>query len=95
MREALIDVTLDVQVDDDLAALADPTFHRQAMERMRDKADAAARMAGGHLRTDRMPEIMVPKVVSPTSPLMKHQQYVLFASRWHVEVPDGFHGDGR
>jgi hypothetical protein len=95
MREALIDVTLEVEVTNDLDAISDPQFHRQAMERMRDKAEVAAREAGGRLRTDRMPELMVPQKVSPTSPLLQHQDYVLFASRWHVEVPEHFHGDGR
>lgn len=94
MREALIDVTYEIEVADDLVALADPAFHRAAMEHMRDKAARQAEAVGGYLRTDRAPEISVPKVASPSSPLLPGQ-FVLYASRWHVEVPDTFHGDGR
>lgn len=94
MREALIDVTYEIEVTDDLKELADPSFHRAAMEHMRHKAFAAAAEAGGYLRTDRPPQISIPRVASPASPLLSGQ-YVLYASRWHVEVPETFHGDGR
>lgn len=94
MREALLDVTYEIQVTDDLKELANPAFHRAAMEHMRHKADAAATAAGGYLRTDRAPQISIPRVASPASPLLGGQ-YVLYASRWHAEVPDTFHGDGR
>lgn len=95
MREALIDVTFEIEVTDDLAALADPRFHREAIEHMRHKAEVLAREAGGHLRPDRAPEITVPQPVSPASPLLQHQQFVLYASRWLAMVPETFHGDGK
>lgn len=96
MRTALIDVTYEIEVgDDELQHLSDPNFHRAAMERMRDKASVIAREAGGYVRTDRAPEISIPRVAESTSPVLGHKSFVLYASRWHVEVPESFHGDGR
>jgi hypothetical protein len=94
VRESKIDVTYEIEVTDDLSALADPAFHRAAIEHMRTKAEALAAQAGGFVRTDRTPEISFPRVASPASPLMSGQ-FVLYASRWYVDVPETFHEDGK
>ena len=92
MREAQLDVTLEIQVMDDVAVMGDTDFWRGAMEKMREEADRlAATVPGARLRTDRPPEII--------SRLGSHNlllgEWVLVASRWWVDVPESFHGDGR
>lgn len=91
MREAQLDVTLEILVADDTAVMGDQEFWRQAMEKMRVKADELCAAAGARLRTDRPPEI-ISKIASHR---LTQGDWVLVASRWWADVPDTFHGDGR
>lgn len=91
MRPAQIDIQMEVQVTYDLDSAADPRFWAEATEAMLHKADEVASSVGGRVRTDRPPEIL--------SKIGTHNlvggEWVLVASRWWVDVPDDFHGDGR
>lgn len=92
MREAQLDVTLEIQVVDDLAAVGDEHFWRQALEKLRVEADRlVATVPGARLRTDRPPEILSKTAAHN----LLQGEWVLVGSRWWAEVPDDFHGDGK
>ena len=93
MRSAVVDVTFEIPVRDDLASIADPAFYRAAFEALRDKAAAAFASAGGELSPTIEPELANPQMGSPISPLLQHEQYILFAGRFRGVIPDGFTGD--
>lgn len=83
-KEAQIDVEMEVPVNDYL--VGDEAFARGLIEKMREKADAEARLAGGTLRTDRLPELNTMRATSP----IFGGDLLLVASRWWVEVPESF-----
>lgn len=81
MRDAFVDVTLEVPVSE-LARLDDPT--RVLYERMRESADKLCAENGARLRTDRAPEVHVREGRHPLLGL----DMTLVASRWAVVAPD-------
>jgi hypothetical protein len=58
----------------------------ELVEKCRVKAEAEVRLVGGRLRTDRMPEFYIRR----GSDLVEGGDYLLVASRWHVDVPNSF-----
>ena len=92
MRTALLDVHLEVRVPDQVDETGgDPEFWRQAIERMREKADEMATAGGGRLRTDRAPEMLSKRA----SHMLVPGAWILMATRWHVDVPESFDADRR
>ena len=92
MRTALLDVRLEVRVPQDVDETGgDPAFWRQAIERMREKADEMASATGGALRTDRPPEMLSKRASHALVP----GAWILMATRWHVDVPESFDADRR
>jgi hypothetical protein len=88
VKEVQIDVEMELPADEIQAG--DRDFARQAMERMRDHADAVAREQGCTLRTDRLPEFNVMRAMTPGRPLQAAEEVILIASRWWVDAPDSF-----
>lgn len=93
MKPQQIDVTLEIPMSqDDIEQARRPDFWRQGIEAMREIADSEAAKIGGHVVTDRLPEIAEPKFANRASPLFvgQEQNWMLWASRWWVEVPESF-----
>lgn len=87
-------VKIDVESEIPEGELADVLFStqkknelaRQVIESHRAQADAAARTAGGEVRTDTTPEFYIRR----GSHVIEGGDFLLTASRWDVWVPDNF-----
>lgn len=83
MRDAFIDVTLEIPVRD-IHDLDSRDASRAVLERMRNEADRQCAAAGATLRTDRAPELEFRRAMHPLL-----GDFVLVASRWPVVVREG------
>jgi len=93
VKQQQIDVMLEIPMgEDDIEQARREEFWREGMEYMRELADQKARAVGGHVVTDRPPEILEPRYADRASALYVggSQHVLLWASRWWVEVPESF-----
>jgi hypothetical protein len=82
MRDTYVDVTFEIP-QRELDAVADPSA--MVVEKMRAEADRLCTEAGGQLRTDRNPEV----VIHPSAEhKLTGERYVLIATRWAAVVPE-------
>lgn len=81
MRDAFVDVTLEVPLTD-LAHVNDPSAY--VFEKMRDAAEKLCDESRARLRTDRAPEVELSQAVETRT----GRGMLLCASRWAVEVPE-------
>lgn len=89
MKREKVEVRLEIPMsEDDLTQMQDERFWREGMEYMRRQADQKAAEAGGYVVTDTSPEFTNPQVAA--HPLLGGN-WLLWASRWTVEVPESFH----
>ena len=84
MRDAFVDVTLEIPVRD-VAGMPDPGVY--IGEKMRDAADKLCEQSGARLRTDRAPEFHVRRGAHKIT----REDVFLCASRWAVTVPEAVH----
>jgi hypothetical protein len=93
MKAQQIDILLEIPVsEDDIEQARREEFWREGMEYMRQLADQKAAAFGGHVVTDRLPEMGEPQFANRASGIFvgETQNWLLWASRWWVEVPDSF-----
>lgn len=81
MKDTFVDVNIEL-LEDELVRQSDPA--RYAMEVSRDAAAARCAEAGGELRTDRAPEVIIGSGLQP----LTGRHTIMVASRWHATVPD-------
>lgn len=87
MKPQQVDVLLELPLQEANQLRLRGRLTEDLIERMRITADQSAREVGGRLRTDRVPEFTISE---GSSPLLGDM--LLAASRWWVEVPEGFDG---
>jgi hypothetical protein len=86
VKSVQVDVLLRIPLgDDDFTQIDKPDFWRQGMEMMRTQAETKAATVGGYVPTDRRPEFTEPQI---SSHAVLGGNWLLWASRWWVEVPD-------
>lgn len=93
MKPQQIDITVEIPMgEDDIEQARREDFWREGMEYMRRLADEKAAAVGGHVVTDRPPELLEPRFANRASALYVGgtQNWLLWASRWWVEVPESF-----
>lgn len=89
MRDVQIDIEMEIHASDwqvERSVHDRNEFSRQAIEKMRNAAAVEAELAGGYLRTDRMPEFDSRQVGHPVLGI----DLIVVASRWWCVMPESF-----